>query len=464
MSFSSMGFLAFFFPVALLGYYIFFFSKTLQRIWLLLASVIFYAFGTLTGLVIVLILLVFNGILGLVTGSLKEGRGKLLFSVGIICNLLPVVFFKYIYEEGSLLPIGLSFVMLSCISYLGDVYTKEIKAVKNPIMLGLYLLYFPKLIAGPTMKFQAFREQLENRKFVLRRSAVGCCRFVTGLAKKVLLADTLALLADIVFNYSSMGRETVMVPVIMAWLGLLAFTLQIYFDISGYSDMAIGLSLMFGIMMEENMDYPYTAVSVSDFWDRFYISLTKWFRQYVYEPLGGGRKKNMDMMVMNLFMMWIAIGMWYGIGGKFILWGLWQFLFILAELFLGYTENNPHTALMRTYTIAVVVLGWVVFRAQDLYQAGQFYMNLFGVNYNGIWNSMTGVLLREYWIYLVLGCFFCTPVAKKANSWLVGGGKKGRVYKVVVTICYPIALAAVLLLSISYLMQGMNRPFLYSLY
>lgn len=463
MSFSSIVFLAIFLPVTLLGYYIFFFSKTLQRIWLLLASLIFYGFGTLVGLAIVLGMLALDGILGLVLGSLKEGGGKWLFGIGIICNLFPVAFFKYIYEQGSLLPIGISFVTLSGISYLSDVYSRETKAVKNPVMLGLYFLHFPKLLAGPVMKFREFREQLESRKLTLRRSAVGCCRFVTGLAKKVLLADTLAQLADVVFNYSAMGRETVMVPVIMAWMGLFAFTMQIYFDISGYADMAIGLGLMFGIMMEENVDYPYMAVSVSDFWDRFYISLMKWFRQYVYEPLGGGRQKNMDKMVVNLFFMWLVLGMWYGIGGRFILWALWQFVFILAERFLGFTENNPHTALLRIYTLAVIIFGWVLFRAPELYQAGRFYMNMFGANYNGVWNSMTGLLLKEYWVYLIVGGFFCTPVARKVNTWLVKG-EKGRVCKAVVTVCYPVVLAVILLLCFSYMLQGLGRPFLYSLF
>lgn len=463
MSFASMTFLVFFFPIALLGYYLLFFSRTLQKVWLFLASLAFYAFGTLMGAAVALGLMLLNGLFGILLGRRKEGQGQVLFALGIICNLLPTVFFKYIYAQGSLLPVGLSFVMLSGISYLADVYLGETPAVKNPITLGLYLFYFPKLTAGPAVRFQTFQKQLLERKMTLRRSAVGCCRLVTGLAKKVLLADTLAQLADIVFNYSAMGRENVTVPVLMAWIGLLAFTLQIYFDISGYADMAVGLSLMFGIMLEENVDYPYAALSVSGFWNRFYISLAKWFRQYVYEPLGGGRQKNMDTMVRNLFLMWLAIGLWYGVSGKFIMWCLWQFLFILAERFLGYTENTNHKALMRCYTIAVVALGWVAFRAVDLYQAGQYYMNMFGINFNGVWNRMTGTLLREYWMYLAAGIFFCTPVAKKVNSWLVKG-RRGRLAKAVVTVCYPIVMLAALLLSISYLMQGLGRPFLYSLY
>lgn len=463
MSFASMTFLIFFFPIALLGYYLFFFSRTLQRVWLFLTSLVFYALGTLTGMAVVLVLTLINGFLGMALGRRKAGRGRFLLILGIVCNLAPVIFFKYIYAQGSLLPVGLSFVMLSSISYLMDVYSGETQASKNPLTLGLYFFYFPKLAAGPVMKFQTFQKQLFGRKMTLRRSAVGCCRFVTGLAKKVLLADTFAQLADIVFNYSAMGRENVSVPVLMAWIGLLAFTLQIYFDISGYADMAIGLSLMFGIMFEENVNYPYAAVSVSDFWNRFYISLTRWFEQYVYEPLGGDRQRNKDMMVRNLFLMWLAIGIWYGAGGKFLMWCLWQFLFILAERFFGYTENNRHTALMRMYAIGVVALGWVVFRVPDLYQAGQYYMNMFGVNYNGLWNRMTGTLLREYWMYLVVGILFCTPAARKVNNWLVKE-RRGWLGRAVVTVCYPIAMFAALLLSISYLMQGLGRPFLYSLY
>lgn len=308
MSFASMTFLVFFFPITLLGYYLLFFSKTLQKVWLLLASLAFYAIGSLTGAALVLALTLLNGILGIVLGRRKADRGRAALIVGVVCNMAPVIFFKYIYAQGSLLPVGLSFVMLSGISYLVDVYSRDTPAVKNPVTLGLYFAFFPKLTAGPAVTFQVFQKQLLERKMTLRRSAVGCCRFVTGLAKKVLLADTLAQLADIVFNYSAMGRENVTVPALMAWIGLLAFSLQIYFDISGYADMAVGLSLMFGIVFEENVIYPYAAVSVSSFWNRFYISLTKWFRQYVYEPLGGGRQKNMDMMVRNLFLMWLAMG------------------------------------------------------------------------------------------------------------------------------------------------------------
>lgn len=463
MLFSSIVFLVFFFPAALVGYYLLFFSKTLQKIWLLLVSLFFYAFGTWAGAACVTGLILLNGIFGIMTGSLKEKGRKRILIVGILCNLFPVLFFKYIYIEGTLLPAGLSFVMLSGISYLCDVYSGETKAVKNPVMLGLYFLYFPKLLAGPAVKYQVFREQVENRKLTVRRSAVGCCRFVAGLSKKVLLADTLAQLSDIVFNYSAMGRETVTVPAVMAWLGLLAFGLQIYFDISGYADMAIGLSLMFGILMEENVNYPYMAVSVSDFWNRFSVSLMNWFRQYVYEPLGGSRGVNMDRTVRNLFLMWLAIGMWYGVNGKFILWCFWQFLFILAEQFLGYAKNAQNTGVMRSYTLAVILLGWVTFRAQDLYQAGQFYRNLFGVNYNGLWNHMTGILWKEYWFYLVVGGICCTPAARRVNHWLVEG-KKQRACKAVTTICYPIVFAAILLLSVSYLLQGTGKPFLYSLY
>lgn len=463
MSFASMGFLVIFFPITLLGYYLFFFSRTMQKVWLFLASLFFYAFGTLTGVAVVLALILLNETIGLIMGGRNKDGGKGFLIFGIVCNLLPVIFFKYIYGQGSLLPVGLSFVMLSGISYLADVYSGETPAEKNPVTLGLYFLYFPKVIAGPAMRFQTFQKQLLGRKMTLRRSAVGCCRFVIGLGKKVILADTLAQLVDIVFNYSAMGRESATVPVLMAWMGVLAFTLQIYFDISGYADMAIGLSLMFGIMMEENVNYPYMAVSVSDFWNRFYISLTRWFLRYVYEPLGGGRQKNMDKMVINLFLMWLAMGLWYGLDGKFVLWCLWQFLFILAERFLGYAGKSQHTALMRTYVLLVAALGWVAFRAPDLYQAGQYYMNMIGVNYNGIWNHMTGILLREYWIYLLAGIIGCTPVAKKVNHWLVKG-RRGWIGKALVTVGYPAVMLAVFLLSVSYLMQGLGRPFLYSLY
>ena len=357
------------------------------------------------------------------------------------------------------LPIGISFYTFQALSYVIDVYRGDTKAEKNPFYVGLYIAFFPQLIAGPIVRYNQVAKEIRNRKSNYRKISVGVCRFVTGLGKKILLANNFAILADQIFSWSQMGVENFQVPVMMAWLGIIAYTLQIYFDFSGYSDMAIGLGLMFGFKFEENFDYPYAASSLQDFWHRWHISLTRWFREYVYFPLGGSRVENKDRMIRNLLIVWLLTGIWHGAAWTFLFWGLWHFLFQIAERFFGYAVNNTHKILMHIYTMLVVMFGWVLFRAKDLYQANIYFKNLFGFNQNGFFSELTGFLFREYGFFLLLGILFCLPVAKRCNRALAEG-KAGIVGKIM-NILYPAAMAAVFLLCLTYLVRGGYNPFIY---
>lgn len=463
---SSISFLFFFFPIVFLIYYMLSFKISLQNIWLFIVGILFYAWGEPIYVLLLLASILFNWSIGLRIGKSKNSKGVLFF--GVICNLLILILFKYIgplVERYGLLlslPVGLSFYTLSGISYLVDIYKKDIKAEKKLINIGLYISFFPKVFLGPLVRYSTFHEQIANRTNSLKKCGVGACRFVTGLGKVVLLAGNLGVLSDIIFSYSAIGRENFQVPAIMAWLGLAAFMLQIYFDFSGYSDMAIGLGLMFGFKLEENFDYPYSALSVKNFWERFNITFMNWFREYIYFPLGGSENKNKDKMVRNLFLLWILIGLWYGTKSNFLLWGILNFFFILAEYFLGYTENPKYKIVIHIYTIMVVGFGFVLLRAQDIYQAGQYYMNMFAANYNGIWNGLTGFFLKEYWMFLILGCVFSLPLAKHINQKLVKveNSRMVRLW----TFLYPIGMFLLFVLSLSYLIRNPVKGFWYFRY
>lgn len=477
MLFSSTVFLLFFFPVVFVVYYLLAFSRTAQNIWLFAASLFFYAWGEPVYLLLLLASILVNWGAGLFLGKFADmpQKKKTVLVIACVVNIGALFIFKYagflVQNLNSLigtqvfpvpalaLPIGISFFTFQALSYVIDIYRGDTAVEKSPFFVGLYVAFFPQLIAGPIVRYRSVAEQIRFRKSSLRKISVGACRFITGLGKKVLLANNMAILADQIFSWSEMGIVHVNVPVVMAWLGMVAYTLQIYFDFSGYSDMAIGLGLMFGFKFDENFHYPYAAVSMVDFWRRWHISLTGWFREYVYFPLGGSRVENKDTMIRNLFLVWMLTGIWHGAQWTFLFWGLWHFLFQLAERFLGYAKNNPHTGWMRLYTLLVIMLGWVLFRAKDLYQAGRYYSNLFGLSGNSFYNALTGFLLREYWIWLVLGIVMCFPVAQRCNT-LLAQKRMGALGKAV-GFLYPAAMMMLFLLCLVYLVRGSYNPFIY---
>lgn len=469
MLFSSIVFLFYFFPIVFLLYYLFSFSRTLQNVLLLVSSLIFYAWGEPVYVFLMMASIVFNSIMGWLVGN-KEGKSKKMWLwITVAGNLVVLFIFKYLgfvlnsIGLGDLgvdlpLPIGISFFTFQALSYVVDVYKGTTK-VDNVFNVGLYISFFPQLIAGPIIQYNSVADQIKNRKSSFDKVAMGICRFTTGLGKKVLLSNCFAAIADNVFQWSAIGADKEVVPVMLAWLGSIAYSLQIYFDFSAYSDMAIGLALCFGFKFGENFNYPYIATSISDFWKRWHISLTDWFREYVYFPLGGNRLANQDYMVRNIFIVWLLTGIWHGANWTFIFWGLMYFLFQLAERFFEYPDKMRSPFLKHAYTLLVVNAAWVVFRANDLYQAGRFFMNMLGINNNGFYSDTAVMLIRENWVFLVLGIVFSTPIARNMNEMLYA--KQGSVVNKVYTALYPVVMLIILIVSVSYLASGTYNPFIY---
>lgn len=470
MLFSSIVFVFYFLPVVFLLYYAFSFSRMLQNILLLVASLIFYAWGEPVYVFLMIGSILFNSCMGWLVEKLEGKKKKVVLIIAITGNVLVLFLFKYlafVLETVGItdtpvsnlpLPIGISFFTFQALSYVVDVYWGRTKA-ENVFYVGLYISFFPQLIAGPIIQYNTVSDQIRNRKESFDKIAIGLCRFTTGLGKKVLLSNCFAAIADNVFQWSAIGTDKVAVPAMLAWLGSISYTLQIYFDFSAYSDMAIGLALCFGFKFGENFNYPYIAQSVSDFWKRWHISLTDWFREYIYFPLGGSRVNNQDYMVRNMFVVWLLTGIWHGANWTFIFWGLYYFVFQLAERFFEYPDKMKSKFLKHFYTLMVVNAGWVVFRADDLYQAGRVFLNMLGLNSNGFYSDTAVMLIRENWVFLLAGIVFSMPIAKNVNEMLYK--TPNSLMNKVCTVLYPIGMLLLLIVSVSYLASGTYNPFIY---
>lgn len=470
MLFSSVVFLFYFLPVVFLLYYCFSFSRKLQNIILLIASLVFYAWGEPVYVFLMIGSILFNSGTGYLVGKWEGTKKKVALWSTIVINIAVLFVFKYLGfvlksisfsgagEFNLPLPIGISFFTFQALSYVVDVYWGYTKA-ENPFNVGLYISFFPQLIAGPIIQYNTIADQIRNRKSTFDKLSLGLSRFTTGLGKKVLLSNCFAAIADNVFQWSAIGTDKVTVPAMLAWLGSIAYALQIYFDFSAYSDMAIGLALCFGFKFGENFNYPYIAKSISDFWKRWHISLTDWFREYVYFPLGGSRVDNQDHMVRNIFVVWLCTGIWHGANWTFIFWGLYYFVIQLAERFFEYPDKMKSRMLKHLYTLLVVNAGWVIFRADDLYQAGRFFLNMLGMNNNGLYSGTAVMLIRENWVFLILGIVFATPIARNMNEVLYR--KPYSLVNKIYTIAYPVVMLLLLLTSISYLASGTYNPFIY---
>ena len=387
MVFSSSIFIFVFLPLVLFLYYIS--GKKLKNYVLLLASLFFYSWGGVSYLKILIVSIIINYIFGILIDDVRSNikLRKIFLRLGIILNLALLFYYKY-YDftienineifntnysiKNIVLPIGISFFTFQGMSYIIDIYRNDGKVNKNPFSVALYISLFPQLVAGPIIKYKTIDDQIRNRKESLEFFSYGINRFVIGLAKKVIIADILAGMADNIFNlyYSGIDMPT-------AWIGAICYTFQIYYDFSGYSDMAIGLGYMFGFEFMENFNYPYISKSITEFWRRWHISLSTWFKEYLYIPLGGNRRGN---IYFNLFVVFLVTGIWHGAAWTFILWGLWHGFFILIERAIRNKEwyiNVPRT-IKYIVTMLIVILGWVLFRADNLEQAIGFIKTMFG--------------------------------------------------------------------------------------
>ena len=469
MLFSSTTFIYLFLPAVLLGYYVLFkWSRKLQNIFLLIVSLFFYAWGEPKFVLIMIASILLNWLFGLLVDRFKEIKPlcKGIIAIDVILNLSLLFVFKYLgftcHTVNSLfgagwtvpsiaLPIGISFFTFQAMSYVIDVYREKGAVQKDLLCVGLYISFFPQLIAGPIVRYETVADEILNRKETMDDFFDGFARFIVGLAKKVLLSNSFAFLADQAFNTSATGAE---LSVGFSWLGALAYTLQIFFDFGGYSDMAIGLGRMFGFHFLENFDYPYISTSITEFWRRWHISLGTWFRDYVYIPLGGSRVKK-SRQIINLFVVWFLTGIWHGANFTFILWGLMYFILLVMEKLTGWhkPKSKGLTVIKWFYTMLFVILGWVLFRAETVADALHYLKGMFGFGGAPFADGMFTGYLEQNLILLIVGMALCTPVVpvlkRKFGSTLVWD------------ILSVIGLIGLFVLSVASLVSSSYNPFIY---
>jgi alginate O-acetyltransferase complex protein AlgI len=462
MLFSSIPFLFYFLPLVLAVYFLV--PWKLKNTVLLLASLIFYGWGEprYVFLMIASILLFYGCGLAIEKAKTKPWK-KAWLTVSIVVSVALLCVFKYadffITNFNAVtglgvpllklaLPIGISFYTFQCLSYTIDVYRGNVEAQKNPINFGAYVALFPQLIAGPIVRYVDVARELNHREHSMEKFVEGLQRFIFGLAKKILIANQLGELTNI-FRLS--GEKSV----VFYWMYAIAFALHIYFDFSGYSDMAIGLGKIFGFNFIENFNYPYMSKSIGEFWRRWHMSLGSWFRDYIYIPLGGNRVSK-ERWLFNTLVVWMLTGFWHGAAWNFILWGLLYALFLLIEKFVPAIKKLPDV-LKRAYTLLIVVLGFVLFNAVDIAQAGQDIAGMFGFAGVPFCNTETLYYLGSFGFLFVLSLIGATPLVKNVATKLAVHKKT----ETIIAIVEPIVLLVLLAVCSAYLVDGSFNPFLY---
>ena len=465
MVFSSLLFLFCYLPIVLATYYII--PRSWRNAFLFFASLFFYAWGEPVYIIIMLVSTIFDYCNGLLLGLFEGQKRKqqAVVAMAVIGNLAILGFFKYadfVLQNVNLLfgwnipllniplPIGVSFYTFQTMSYSIDVYRKEAPIQRNILSFGAYVALFPQLIAGPIVRYKDIAEALDHRVENLGRFTEGIERFMVGLVKKVLLANNIGLLWDKV-KLLPLSEQSVLT----SWLGILAFTFQIYFDFSGYSDMAIGLGKMLGFDFPENFNFPYISKSITEFWRRWHISLGTWFREYVYIPLGGNRVR-LSRQMFNIFAVWALTGLWHGASWNYVLWGLYYFLLLIIEkFFLGNFLKRIPSVFSVAYTLFFAILGWVIFAIEDVSQIGTYLANLFG--FGGVpLVSGEGLFYATAYLPLLLICALAsTPFFARMHSHL----KVTR--PIWLTPATVVVLAFSFLLSTAYLVDSTYNPFLY---
>jgi len=430
---------------------------------LLIVSLFFYGWGEPVYILIMFLSTVIDYTHGLLVEKYRHDDKKARWFVGqsVVFNLLLLGFFKYydfivtnlslipgidIEPLGIPLPIGISFFTFQTMSYTIDVYRKDAPAQRNIVNFGAFVTMFPQLIAGPIVKYKTVAEDLNHRVYTTENFALGVRRFCVGFAKKVLLANSVGALWDA--SLAAQGDGTL--TVVGGWLGLLAYTFQIYFDFSGYSDMAIGLGQVFGFRFEENFNYPYQANSITDFWRRWHISMGSWFREYLYIPLGGNRGGTMKAL-RNTFIVWLATGIWHGASWNFILWGLYfGVLLVLEKYVLRNALAKMPMILKHMYTLFLVMVGWGLFAIEDLGRCGAYLKICFGGG--ELWSAANGYDLRSY---------LATLVILAVSSTTLGRTVWHRLPEKVQKVATPVLMLTSLLIGTAYLVSGSYNPFLY---
>ena len=460
MLFSSIPFLYVFLPATLLLYFAA--PRRMKNAVLLLCSLVFYGWGEPKYLLLMLFSIAQGYLFGLLIEKYRgKTRSTVFFWLSVSLSLLLLAYFKYadffldsfravtglpVPALQIALPIGISFYTFQILSYVVDVRRGDASAQKNPIDLAAYIAMFPQLIAGPIVRYTDVAAQLRTRTHTRAGTAAGTRRFVLGLAKKILIANVLGQLVQ--------QFQTAQDPdTLFHWLYAVGFMLQIYFDFSAYSDMAIGLGAIFGFTFPENFNYPYCSASITEFWRRWHISLGSWFRDYVYIPLGGSRVGKWKLL-RNLLLVWAATGLWHGAAWNFVLWGLFYAVLLIAEKFALLPKLQKHPAIGRVYTLLFVLLGFVLFDAPSLSAAASRITGLFGGAGAGVESLY---YLRSYAVVLLLAVLGATPLPKRLLARL----RKNRVCGVLLDVLEPIVLVALLALCTAYLIDGSFNPFLY---
>ncbi len=460
MVFSSLTFWFFYLPCVLAIYYAV--PKKARNIALFVVSLAFYGWGEPVYILLMLFTILVNYVAGMLIekASGNQPKRRLWLILSIVINLGLLVFFKYsgmivntlnllpfvnIVFEAPALPIGISFYTFQAMSYTIDVYKEDTATQRNPLILGTYVTLFPQLIAGPIVRYKDVEDQLTGRKENVSQFANGVVLFLVGLSKKVLLANQFAAMWDNLGGADAQG-------LLARWGGLVALTLQIYFDFSGYSDMARGLGKMLGFEFMENFNFPYISKSITEFWRRWHISLSTWFRDYLYIPLGGNRKGFLRQ-ILNLFIVWAMTGLWHGAAYNFLLWGLYFFvLLVIEKLFLGKLLQKLPAFVGHIYALFFIMIGWAIFNFEDVTALWTYICGLFTA-YDGMFTSQSGSVLLSYLPVVVAGAVLSTPVLRITHRKL----KDKKFYPVVLGMCCVITMV----LCTASLVSDSYNPFIY---
>lgn len=464
MAFHDFSFLFVLFPLVLLAHRLM--PVKGRNVILLLFSLLIFAWGEPRYVILMLLSIVFNYFSGLEIAAYKAKekpeKAKFALISAVIVNLALLGFFKYsgfLAENLNALlglnlavpkmsmPIGISFFTFSILSYLFDVYRDKAPAAKNVLDFSLFVTFFPKLVSGPIVQYSKMEEQIRERTIKPAMFGQGCRLFLIGLAKKMLLSNTIGTTF-----YALTAMEEV--SVVSAWLGAISYALMLYYDFSGYSDMAIGIARMFGFVFDKNFDYPYISSSITEFWRRWHISLGAWFRDYVYIPLGGSRE-GQGKTIRNLCIVWLLTGIWHGASWNFLVWGAYYGILLILEKFVlkSVLEKLPN-AVKRAFTLVLVLIGWVFFFSADLGSAISWLGQMFGIGAAGVMDTAAKYYLASSWLVLLIGILGATPLCANLGSNVYRGGK------------VPVALSVVwfgglLVLCIAGMMTGTYSTFLY---
>lgn len=473
MNFTSLTFLCIFLPVVFAVYYMPL-SNYSRNIFLLFASLVFYASGEPLFVFVMIFSIIFNYIVAKrIHGEKDQRRRKIVLICGLALNFIILGIFKYtdffisaisdIFNIGIPftnipLPIGISFFTFQAVSYILDVYFDDgsddnLHYQENLLNFALYISMFPQLVAGPIVRYSDIAAEMRDRSFDIEGISDGCRRFILGLSKKILLANNMAIVADIAFSTDAMDAGS---PMLI--LGAISYTLQIYFDFSGYCDMAIGIGKMLGFTFPENFNYPYTAKSITDFWRRWHMTLSKWFRDYLYIPLGGSRK-GYRRTILNLFVVWALTGLWHGANWTFVMWGLIYFALLVFEKYFkqirgASIEKILPSAAGRVYTMFFVVIAWVFFRSESVDAAFEYLHGMFNITNTGLVEGQAIYYIKEFAVFYIAAIISAFGIIEKIKCRL---DANSNIY----IIGRDILLVILFLLSFMYIIKGSYNPFIY---